>query len=615
MTIAHSSQQRKRGITQSTLVKSHKSRKMVTTRARAKAQAVAMAAMVPIAAKGKRNKSKTKAKTPKKAPLKGVNHSFMMMATDEQNAQGMIDYLLNGRQQRETRNFCCNKVHRYGCIATKCKCLMRITEDLTDNGTPERKEEWKKVFVKFGRVLRTVADASTSVSSLVQFMDEFRHVFQRQSWNNMKAYVVSTPINALLMDFNGIAELGGYEQRKKFKEFAQTYLTWEKEKPIPKSYVFDVYQKQSHLDAFLHTVEVCRQKKANPQNLMNCIIKLVMEFRENHNYYLTNRANYDYYKDEEDAEEEAKEEGSEEEDDAKQKTTDRAVNIKNCKDFIQSKIDSLIIAHPDIPLLSARWVHVGSEENSTHRMLITHGDQEGHYPSIRGNIGVLLGDLDGLAKKLVERLRHFVGWDGSEEEGEQDLSVLLHGKPEIEALFGNLKIQMEQSCLSLIPPIATDHRTMFFAEASLCPAPKLGELNRDYRWTYDKPMVPNTPFLDSLEFHSISSFWGFFPLTMDGMFVDTSIAGMDHKLIFVPYGSVLLCPMQIPIVDKLRTAIAGNPHCKIAIHIIPDTVDAGDAHEVLVQGGFTGHGDLIPFGVERGRKNPALEELGNFLGV
>jgi hypothetical protein len=299
MTIAHSSQQRKRGITQSTLVKSHKSRKMVTTRARAKAQAVAMAAMVPIAAKGKRNKSKTKAKTPKKAPLKGVNHSFMMMATDEQNAQGMIDYLLNGRQQRETRNFCCNKVHRYGCIATKCKCLMRITEDLTDNGTPERKEEWKKVFVKFGRVLRTVADASTSVSSLVQFMDEFRHVFQRQSWNNMKAYVVSTPINALLMDFNGIAELGGYEQRKKFKEFAQTYLTWEKEKPIPKSYVFDVYQKQSHLDAFLHTVEVCRQKKANPQNLMNCIIKLVMEFRENHNYYLTNRANYDYYKDQE----------------------------------------------------------------------------------------------------------------------------------------------------------------------------------------------------------------------------------------------------------------------------------------------------------------------------
>ncbi|MGL5934921.1 MAG: hypothetical protein ACRCZI_04785, partial [Cetobacterium sp.] len=105
---------------------------------------------------------------------------------------------------------------------------------------------------------------------------------------------------------------------------------------------------------------------------------------------------------------------------------------------------------------------------------------------------------------------------------------------------------------------------------------------------------------------------GFFPLTKDGMFVSIYPKGTKEKMVFVPYQKVLLSPMQIPFVNKLRTSIIGSPHCKFCIYIIPDTLEESILEEVF--GGHDGSAPVIPFVIPKDSATDAIEELEEWVG-
>jgi hypothetical protein len=110
-----------------------------------------------------------------------------------------------------------------------------------------------------------------------------------------------------------------------------------------------------------------------------------------------------------------------------------------------------------------------------------------------------------------------------------------------------------------------------------------------------------------LEDNNITSFTGFCPLMKEGMFVEIHPIEFGAELVFVPFQKILLCPMQIPYVDGLRTSITGNPRCKFWIYLIPNTL--GDA---VVTELFQAHIDIphVVGGAETGH----MRTLGEFLG-
>jgi hypothetical protein len=150
-----------------------------------------------------------------------------------------------------------------------------------------------------------------------------------------------------------------------------------------------------------------------------------------------------------------------------------------------------------------------------------------------------------------------------------------------------------------------------FCEASLCPAPLL-TIDEEYKWQNLSPQIPTPEFLGKLQEHEIFSFWGFFPLTKDGMFVSIYPKGTKEKMVFVPYQKVLLSPMQIPFVNKLRTSIIGSPHCKFCIYIIPDTLEESILEEVF--GGHDGSVPVIPFVIPEDSATDAIKTLEEWVG-
>jgi hypothetical protein len=144
--------------------------------------------------------------------VEGASYYFDPEGTDEDNAEGMLNFLLNVRPKNQG----CSKVRETGRTQfLECKCLNNIMKAV-DAANQEEKEKWKILFTQFARALKPIAleipkvqrgvePPPVPVYLLIRFMDEFRHVFQRTTFNSVKAYVISSPIGALLMDFNGIA--------------------------------------------------------------------------------------------------------------------------------------------------------------------------------------------------------------------------------------------------------------------------------------------------------------------------------------------------------------------------------------------------------------------------
>jgi hypothetical protein len=225
---------------------------------------------------------------------KWVFHDFDDSGCDGENAQRMFHHLLKVRPKN-----CCNKVIASGIRSIQCQCLKRIAT-LLSTATPGQQEEWMAIFRKFSRVLRPIAIANDSVSTLVQFLYEFSHTSTLGGNKCTRSYVVKTPNGPLLMDFNGIAELGGYEQRTRYAKFYTKCLTGSQHEDhvVASSYVQDVYKKQGKLDAFVDIVQYCSEKKKHPrtkyQNFEINLTRNICDWRRSNGYYLTDPDNYDY---------------------------------------------------------------------------------------------------------------------------------------------------------------------------------------------------------------------------------------------------------------------------------------------------------------------------------
>jgi hypothetical protein len=126
--------------------------------------------------------------------------------------------------------------------------------------------------------------------------------------------------------------------------------------------------------------------------------------------------------------------------------------------------------------------------------------------------------------------------------------------------MGILEERIKFQCEMLSPSLLPDsYQVKIFWEASLCPAPRLNVLDDPYEWAPSPQKRIDTGFLQRLEDNNITSFTGFCPLMKEGMFVEIHPIEFGAELVFVPFQKILLCPMQIPYVDGLRTSITGNP--------------------------------------------------------
>jgi predicted RecB family nuclease len=120
-------------------------------------------------------------------------------------------------------------------------------------------------------------------------MDEFNHWTVRQGPRNaVKAYVVETPhaSGALLMDFNGIVELGGKEHRNLYKEFYGHFLTLhDTHFPLVKRYVAYAQDMHPLLHALLDIFEVCKRARTHPLSPPNLML-MVTNHHIDTQYYL-----------------------------------------------------------------------------------------------------------------------------------------------------------------------------------------------------------------------------------------------------------------------------------------------------------------------------------------
>jgi hypothetical protein len=163
-----------------------------------------------------------------------VNYSVSLNHPDEENARGMFEYLLNeDRKQRPFSPGCCQVIER-GASPCKCKFLFRIAQvirgeeggeviegdepPIVDQAAKLAKwEQWKGILNFFASLLRVVADDPESVSTLVQLLHHLNHPIHRNnSHNKVKALFVPTPIGQLMMDWNGIFELGGQKHKNEY---------------------------------------------------------------------------------------------------------------------------------------------------------------------------------------------------------------------------------------------------------------------------------------------------------------------------------------------------------------------------------------------------------------
>jgi hypothetical protein len=524
--------------------------------------------------------------------------------SDQQNAEQMFNYLRNVRPVHT----CCKKIGRGGKKEVVCQCLMRIQVGLQIASTQDQ-EKWKVLFTKFSRVLRPIARAGDAVTSMIKFLHEFQHTCTMTSSKHVKSYVVKTPIGPLLMDFNGLSELGGYAQRDAYADFYSKYLTGiKKEHAAESSYVQRAYKHRGHLSAFLDIVEFCSQKQKHPtiktQQFEKSLCSNICKYRRENGYYLNDPANFVYSSS-------SKKKPSEN----AQETTDTNKNIPPAKKYMKHMGDDFIIGHPNIPLFTPDSDGCPTDPKEPYIILQTHGEANGDRICTNGHVGIMQDDLDNLAGMLVKPLLQLVGWDGKKEQGTRDISFLIHGRDDIQPQLQVLQENMVMACRKLLPSLRPDARMEFkiHCEAFLCPAPLL---NERYQWQIPQPMVATREHLQKLQTRGIFSFWGFFPLTKDGMFVAIYPAnGTKEKVVFVPYQKVLLSPMQIPFVEKLRTSIIGSPGCKFSIYIYPETLDKSIVEEVL--GGELNPAPVGPFRFPRrgtGSGKEGLKMLGKWVG-
>jgi hypothetical protein len=539
------------------------------------------------------------------------------MVSDDQNAEKMLTYLLNERP-----DICCKKIAKGGKKEVLCKCLMRIRKALQTAGTPQR-EEWKILFAKISSALGPIARASGAVTSMIKFLHEFQHTCTLTSNRNVKSYVLKTPIGNLLMDFNGLAELGGYQQRSAYHDFYTKFLTGVLSQHKEASgYVQRVYKCRERLNLFLDMVEYCSQQQEHPSIKSHKLCLNICDYRSSNGYYLNDTENYDFS-----PKKNAKKElqmttdtnniippGKE-----LQRTTDTNKNFPPARDFIKDMEDDFIIGHPNIPLFTPHSDGCPTDPNQPYIILRTNGLLNTDRIITAGHVGIMQGDLDNLAGMLVKPLLQLVGWDGQNEQGTRDISFLVYGRDDIQAQLHVLKENMVLACRKLLPSLLPDVKIDFkiHCEAFLCPAPLL---NESYEWQIPKPQVATREHLKKLSSHGIFSFWGFFPLTKDGMFVAIYPAngtkdGTKEKVIFVPHQKVLLSPMQIPFVQKLRTSIIGSPGCKFSIYIYPETLDKSIVEKVI--GGKVTSPPVHPFKLPRGSASSGkevLKKLGDWVG-
>jgi hypothetical protein len=585
----------------------------------------------------------------------GLSHNFHTKpeTTDRENAEGMFKFLLTDRSPKDRG---CSKIVESGCSQVlACKCLARITESL-QTVDDQKKEEWIILFTKFARALRPIATEipakyskedppTVPVHLLIQFMEEFRHVIQRTCFNAVKGYVVRTPMGSLQMDFNGIAELGGYAYKRCYERLYQVFLTTHgKDRLIGKLYVWKMYKKQALLDVFLAIIQVCSENQEHPQRVGSNLKQKVQEHRRNTEYYLHILSLFDYYKkrgdkgykrkqnNKEEKKRKAAKGNNKEEKKRKaaegnkkaaegnkkavkavkprKKVTDKKKHTQSTCDpvpawnkFFERWTERFIIAHPEIPLNFGAW-SVPTRHYNSHCLLATH-ESNG---STKGNIGVMTGIADGFAKMLVEQLHLFVKWDGSLLNGGRRIEFFTHEDDSIIPLLDSLKREMGMACRTLLPDLLPEDEYVFqfVGEVSLCPAPQLNDMQEEYNWSYSQPKAPSEEFIGHLAEHKIFAFWGFFPLTQDGMFLNLMPRGTESKLVFVPPQTGLLCPIQIPCGHRLRTSIMGSPACKFCIYLVPKTLDLATVNQL-----FAFHDSPVP---EPGYVDDMLEDLGRLVG-
>jgi hypothetical protein len=180
--------------------------------------------------------TKRRKTVPKKRGTRGHRSDlflkFHLDKGEKENGNAIFDHI-----QTITSDRLCLQVVKSGVTEfTQCKCLARLghlVRNATENPQQAPQQaEWKAMFAKFARVLKSVCQKPREVSSLVQFMYQFHHTYKKNRQVKVMQYVVPTPdaSGPLAMDFNGIAELGGRNHRKAYCEFYQHFLTQDEPK-------------------------------------------------------------------------------------------------------------------------------------------------------------------------------------------------------------------------------------------------------------------------------------------------------------------------------------------------------------------------------------------------
>ena len=501
--------------------------------------------------------------------VSNVNRSFSLERSDEENALGMFHYLLNADGDQRTIGRGCCKVHEKGIRPVQCKCLSRIAavirqDVIVDNGGVDfpaklaKWTQWKATFIFFARLMRVVAAEPEMTSTLVQFLHEMNHAIHRNlSINQIKAYVVPTPAGPLMMDLNGIFELGGHNHKKKYSMFSRTFLTTASPglRPPMKAYILEVvFPRQTNLNVFLDCVDFAVARNVATDNLRS---QLIVEHQKAGAYYLTNPANYDYYG-------------------GNKVPQDQNSTIPTCINFLKQMGNFLVIAHPAFGDAAATV------------LFPTHGRPSpiGENPAlISGNVGVIPVVVSDWTSLLVS-LQAKVQWDGSlhngricpvnlEDDGLQVLLQELGATADPDSLV-RLNDTVLRGCLSLLPrnPQPGNDVLKLVAEGIVLPFPNL-----PFEFRNHNPHRSHDYLLGQLEAHGVVSFFGVMPLQREGKFVmiypnlGTDVDNLG-KLVFVPLGSILLIPMQLYWGDKIRTSLAGNPSILLRIFILPEGFNA-----------------------------------------
>ena len=526
----------------------------------------------------------------------------------------MFQYLLNpdGEQRPEARG--CYQVTDKGGKPLKCKCLNRIGADIRSADDAEAKwDMWRPIFTRFSQLCRLIIHDPYSPATMVQVMYEFDHIIGRDICNKVKAFVLQSPasLGPLMMDWNGLFELGGHDYRPAYATFYQTWIT----DPISRSglqltkfYVLEVVIKhQTNLNTFLDCIAVAAKDEIQ---LVILDRPMIMDHRLEQGYYITDSANFNYY---------TEKQGPI----VKQKSADRKINLPPCFRFFKSMESFLVVAHPSIPHGMAPVDPV--ELNPICIALFqTDGRRSTVGPNavlIAGNVGVIRSDVT-MAPSLLPKLQEIVSWDGSRHHGRVrpynfETNGLVHlyqefGVPVDVVEISTFNQQIMAASRSLLPQINPEihYDLKFSAECHICPCP---DLSVQFVWKQQPPSRPPEDFLRQLEGIGVYSFFGVLPLQKDGKFVmvypeQGTSPYHQGKLVYVPYKKLLLFPMQIFWVDSIRTSVAGNPSMYLTIFLIPRQLDPVTVCNAIQQIVDSLHQELVP------TPPSTIGKLGEFIG-